>query len=78
MPPWKATFKVLTVAPTNFLFKLYSIHNKKTQLPLTPHEINKKKKNQDKMIKVPLHPKPEKFNSQGHVSYYTIQKKSKN
>jgi hypothetical protein len=32
------------VAPTNFLFKLYSIHNKKTQLPLTPHEINKKKK----------------------------------
>jgi len=44
MPPWKATFKVLTVAPTNFLFKLYSIHNKKTQLPLTPHEINKKKK----------------------------------
>jgi hypothetical protein len=51
---------------------------KKTQLPLTPYEINKKKKNQDKMIKVPLHPKPEKFNSQGHVSYYTIQKKSKN
>jgi hypothetical protein len=40
--------------------------------------LTKKKKNQDKMIKVPLHPKPEKFNSQGHVSYYTIQKKSKN
>jgi hypothetical protein len=35
-----------------------------------------KKKNQNKMMEVPLHPRLRKFNFKGHLSHCTVKKKA--
>jgi len=56
------------------LFKLYFLYIKIPNYPLPYMRIIKK---HNKIMKVPLHPRPKKNNFVGNLSHYTIHKKIK-